>query len=325
MTVFSILGASLGVLLLGGAAVWFQLTQPLFKASVRGNPPAVDAGRLRADVETISRDFYPRSARYPENLSKLADFIQARFETAQARVSRQTFIVDGNPYHNVFAAFGPDTAERVIVGAHYDTAGIQPGADDNASGVAGLLALAALLQDAPLRLRVELAAYSLEEPPYFRSQRMGSAAHVRLLQKQGARVRMMLALEMIGYFVDAPGSQHFPAPVLRLLYPDRGDFIALVGRLFGGARVRSVKRAMRGASNLPVYSLNAPALVPGVDFSDHLNFWLAGYPALMVTDTAFYRYDGYHSSRDTPDRLDYLRMGKVVQGVYAAVQQMAGG
>jgi len=324
MTPLSALSTTLGVLLLGGGVAWFQITQPLLRAAAGGNAPPLDSGSLRAEVETICRDYFPRSARYPVNLRRLADHIESRFAEAQARVRRQTFVVDGSRYYNVIASFGPDTPERIVVGAHYDTAGVQPGADDNASGVAGLLALAGLLQDARLGLRVELAAYALEEPPYFRSQHMGSAAHVRLLQEQGAQVRMMLALEMIGYFADAPGSQDLPSPALRWFYPDRGNFIAVVGRFFGGAGVRAVKRAMRGASDLPVYSLNAPAVIPGVDFSDHLSFWQAGYPAAMVTDTAFYRYDGYHSPRDTPDRLDYVRMGKVLQGVFAAVLQLAG-
>jgi hypothetical protein len=133
----------------------------------------------------------------------------------------------------------------------------------------------------------------------------------------------MIALEMIGYFSDAPNSQMFPASILRLFYPTEGNFIAIVGNVGQGAVVRRAKRAMRGASALPVYSLNAPRFVPGVDFSDHLQYWAAGYQALMITDTAFYRNARYHTAHDTPETLDYPRMAMVVQGVYAAVLAFA--
>lgn len=168
-------------------------------------------------------------------------------------------------------------------------------------------------------MRVELVAFSLEEPPYFRTAQMGSAIHAASLKKSGVQVKAMLSLEMIGYFSDVPGSQRYPASLLGAFYPSQGNFIAVVGTLGDGLLVRRVKMAMRGASTLPVYSINAPAFVPGVDFSDQLNYSKAGYNSAMITDTAFYRNPNYHTFEDTPEKLDFRRMALVVQGVYAAV------
>jgi Zn-dependent M28 family amino/carboxypeptidase len=210
-----------------------------------------------------------------------------------------------------------------VVGAHYDTAGPLPGADDNASGVAGLLELARLLGTTPPRIAVELVAFSLEEPPAFATPDMGSAVHAASLAAEGARVRLMICLEMIGYFSDRPRSQHFPAPGLGLIYPDVGNFIAVVGKLGQGAAVKRVRGAMRAATPLPVESITAPRLLPGVDLSDHRNYWDHGWDAVMITDTAMFRNPHYHEPSDTPDTLDFERMAQVVTGVHAAVHACA--
>src|SRR5205085_687602 len=173
----------------------------------------------------------------------------------------------------VIASFGPDTKEKLVVGAHYDSAGEQPAADDNASGVAGLIELAGLLNKAVLPLRVELVAYSLEEQPYFGTAQMGSAVHAASLKQKGDSVRCMISLEMIGYYNDAANSQSYPMPGLQALYPSRGDFIMVVAKMNQGGIVRRIKRVMQGATPLPVYSINAPSLVAGIDFSDHRNYW----------------------------------------------------
>jgi Zn-dependent M28 family amino/carboxypeptidase len=302
---------------------WAWMTQPLF-SSVGGNSGvAVESARLEAHVHRLSKTFFPRDARHPENLDRAAAYIRQEFERAGGKVSEQPYEVNGTTYQNVIALFGPDTKERIVVGAHYDTAGEQPGADDNASGVAGLIELAHLLGKTPLPICVELVAFTLEEPGYFRTAQMGSAIHARSLKKQGILVRVMFSLEMIGYFTDVPHSQSFPFSILAAFYPSQGNFIAVVGKLDQGLVVRRVKRAMQSASPLPVHSINAPRFVPGIDFSDHLNYWKAGYDAVMITDTAFYRNKNYHTVWDTPDTLDYQRMAMVVQGVHAAVLAFA--
>ena len=284
---------------------------------------AVSAERLQAHVRALSEEFVPRDYTHPQNLNRAAAYIRDELQRAGARVSVQDFGVRGVTYRNVVASFGPEEGERIVVGAHYDAAGPYPAADDNASGVAGLLELARLLSAAPLRTRVDLVAFPLEEPPFFRTGHMGSAVHARSLRAQGVRVRLMISLEMIGYFTDAPGSQHFPLAVLKAFYPSRGNFITVIGKLGQASAVRRVKRAMRSASPLPVHSINAPRWVPGVDFSDHASYWDAGYAAVMITDTAFYRNPHYHTARDTADTLDYARMAMVVQGVHAAVLRLA--
>jgi len=308
------------------AALVVYMVQP---GSARpGSRPGVevDRARLEAHVRQLSEKLAPRDHSHVANLERVADYVRAEFSAAGAATSDQAFTADGRTYRNVRAFVGPPClpdGERVVVGAHYDTCGALPGADDNASGVAGLIELARALQAAPPALPVELVAFALEEPPHFRTPDMGSAVHARSLRRDGARVRAMISLEMIGCFRDEPGSQSYPAPLLGAIYPRRGDFIAVVACLGQAALTRRIKRAMAEASPLPVWSINAPRWIPGIDFSDHLNYWDAGFDAVMVTDTAFCRNVHYHESGDTADRLDFGRMADVVRGVHASIVDLA--
>ena len=304
-------------------AVWFWLTQPLL-TRVTPNPiRTVDPARLEAHVRKLSVELSPRDVTHIENLDLAAAYISHEFAQSGASVSEQTYRVEGHSYRNIVARFGTETAERIVVGAHYDAAGPYPGADDNASGVAGLIELAHLIGRQPPTMQIELVAFSTEEPPYFRTTGMGSSVHAESLRKENANVRAMLSLEMIGYFSDANGSQRFPVGILSAFYPNQGNFIGVVGRVGDGLLVRRVKKAMSGAAPLPVYAISAPSFVPGIDFSDQLNYWHAGYDAAMITDSAFYRNPNYHSAQDTPEKLDYKRMAMVVEGVYAAVNDLA--
>ena len=321
--IIRIMLVALLVFLLLLVALWFWVTQPLLSSATPNAVRTVDPSRLQAHVRKLSIELAPRDETQIENLDRVAAYIKDEFSQTTAAVSEQAYRVQGNSYRNVIAHFGPESAERIVVGAHYDTAGPLPGADDNASGVAGLIELARLLGAQQLPIRVELVAFSSEEPPYFRTTGMGSSVHAESLRKQGVRVRAMFSLEMIGYFSDAPNSQHFPAAILQALYPSTGNFIGVVGRLSDWSLVRRTKSAMRNASPLPVYSINAPTFIPGVDFSDQMNYWHAGYNAVMITDTAFYRNRNYHTSEDTEEKLDYKRMAMVVEGVYAAVVELA--
>jgi Zn-dependent M28 family amino/carboxypeptidase len=278
----------------------------------------VDPARLEHHVRTLV-GFAPRDEVHPQNLDRAAAYIRRELHDAGGSVADQAFEANGATYRNVLAQFGPETRERIVVGAHYDAAGPHPGADDNASGVAGLIELARLLGKNPPPVHVELVAFTLEEPPHFTSPAMGSAVHARSLKERGIAVRAMIALEMIGYFTDAAASQQYPLSVLKLFYPSRGDFIGVVGKVGQGALVRRIRNAMRRASPLPVHSISAPPTLEGVDFSDHRNYWEAGYEAVMITDTAFFRNPNYHTEDDTPQTLDYERMAWVMKGVFAAV------
>ena len=309
------------ILLIAGLAIY--LTQPLFGVAYQARAHTVAPAKLSAHVRALVRGDQPRDAGHPQNLDVVAAYIHREFALANGATTDQTFQVDSKTYRNVISNFGPETPERIVIGAHYDTHGALPGADDNASGIAGLIELAHLLSKTKLPMRVELVAYTLEEPPYFRTEHMGSHVHAAQLKQQGEKIRAMISLEMIGYFSDADASQDYPNPLMKLLYPARGNFITVVSRLGEASLVRQVKQAMQVTTPLPVYSISAPRLIPGIDFSDHQSYWNMGYPALMVTDTAFNRNRNYHTAEDTPERLDYVRMAQVVEGVHAAVIELA--
>lgn len=309
-------------------AGWFFIAQP---GGDRNSPSSRIAApdRLEAHVRMLTETLTPRDFGHRDNLNRVADYLCREFEAAGARVSRQPFRVQKLfEVQNVRAFFGSAdlSLPRVIVGAHYDAFNDYPGADDNASGVAGLLELARLLGQVPgkdLALPIELVSWCLEEPPFFRTPEMGSAVHARRLKVQGSPVKLAISLEMIGCFSDARGSQSFPVPFLRFYYPGRGDFITVVGDFANRKAVKQIRNAMRGATVLPVHSINAPRGLPGIDFSDHANYWNQGYAALMITDTAFYRNHRYHTATDTADTLDYGRMACVVAGTCEAVLRLA--
>lgn len=296
-------------------AVYQPWVSPLPTLTQHASP-----ARLEKDVRYLSETLYPRGFDNTEHLNTAAKYIRETFQRSGASVSEQDVPIVGGPYKNIIARYGSQQGPLIIIGAHYDAAvameGEQtrwtPGADDNASGVAGLLELARLLGQQAPTASVELVAYASEEPPFFRSDEMGSAVHAASLTRP---VKLMVALEMIGFYDDAPDSQRYPLAGLSWLYPGRGNFIAVVGRMQDISAVRQVKAGLLSVKTLPVYSINAPSFVPGIDFSDHLNYWQRGIPAVMITDTAFFRNTEYHLKGDTADRLDYERMAQVVDGV----------
>lgn len=303
-------------------ATWAYLAQPTL---AKGEPtsPAIDEQRLQDIVKKLSIDFHPRNFRNTKNLEATAAYIQKHFVAAGGTVTIQSFEVSGNTYKNVRCHFGTTESPTVIIGAHYDSHGNTPGADDNASGVAGLIELAYLLGQNTPDGNFELVAYTLEEPPFFATKHMGSHFHAEAIRDEGTAIAGVIVLEMIGYFTDEFGSQDYPALLFKLIYPNTGNFIAVVGKMDQRAFTKQVKVGMQGANDLPIRSINAPAGIPGIDFSDHRNYWKFGYDAVMITDTAFYRNTAYHEAHDTWDRLDYGKMSKVVQGVYNALVQLA--
>lgn len=332
MRLLLIVCSLIGLLLL---AVIVVTTQPSV-SPIASSPPAVDPSRLKAHVRYLSEEVYPRSYDQLQQIDRAAHYIHEQLQATGASVSVQEVTVQGVSYKNIIARFGPATGPTLVVGAHYDSNGESdaqqnttldnlrqthtPGADDNASGVAGLIELSRLLAGQQHSHSIELVAYTLEEMPHFRTEDMGSSWHARTLKKAQRDVRLMLSLEMIGYFSDLPSSQDYPLPFLSSLYSDRGNFVALVGKLGDFAATRRAKAIMLGATDLPVYSINTSPLVPGIDYSDYQSYWKEGMPALMVTDTAFLRNKHYHLASDTYEKLDYARMAKVVQAVYAVVQ-----
>lgn len=306
------------VLCIVGSA--FYVTSPIL-GSLPASPKVaieVDTTLLKADVVYLADSCYPRNFDNQPMLNKAADFIQMRLEKLGYETHLQAYEAKRVPHKNVIARIGPKTEEIIVLGAHYDVCGDQPGADDNASAVAGLLALAELFQknQDKLKYQIELVAYSLEEPPFFRSNKMGSFVHAKSLHDAGIKVKAMVCLEMIGYFDDAPKSQDYPIGALKAIYPTKANFIAVVGKLGQGKITRHFKKYMKSGSSLPVESISAPESMVGIDFSDHRNYWQHDYPAVMITDTSFFRNKNYHQKSDTPDTLDYTKMAEVVKGAY---------
>ena len=299
-------------------ALWFLITQPFVGSMDR--VPNIDSNpaRLRQHVVTLAEQLPAQYSGHELQMQKAA-FIFERMSRYTRRVRYQRFNVDGVEYRNVLGSIGEDKpgCSVLVIGAHYDTFEDKPGADDNSSGVAGILEIMRQLQDRNMRCPVEFVAYANEEPPFFRTENMGSYVHAESLENRGLDLRLMISVEMIGYYDDAPDTQTYPIGMMKYLYSDRADFISVVGDFSNIGAVRDAKKIMASQMGMPVYSINAPRSMVGIDFSDHLNYWNRGMPALMVTDTAFYRNGWYHTDKDLPDTLDYTRMADVVNGLTA--------
>jgi len=317
---FTRLLAGISPLLLAALSAVSCVTQPLVRP-IGSRAVEVDAAALERHVRMLAITFHPRSVDNLPNLERTADYVLAQLRSTGAETAEQLVEADGKQFRNLIARFGPRDGPLIVIGAHYDSCGDTPGADDNASGVAGLLELARLLALTPPRHAVELVAFTLEEPPYFRTESMGSHWHARELKRLNREVRLMLSLEMIGFYRDGARTQAYPVSALKMLYPDEGNFIGIVAPLGDFTATRRVKGLFQGASDLPVVSINAPRTLQGVDFSDHASYWHFDMPAMMITDTSFFRNPNYHEAGDTPQTLDYTRMAKVVRAVHAVAME----
>jgi Zn-dependent M28 family amino/carboxypeptidase len=213
--------------------------------------------------------------------------------------------------------------EVVVVGAHYDSVQGCAGANDNGSGVAALLEVARLLAGTKPERTLRFVAFPNEEAPFFGTDAMGSAQYARRCRTRGENVAAMLSLETMGYYSDAPDSQSYPLGLAALGYPAEGNFIAFVGDYNSRALLHAAIDTFRKTTGFPSEGLGAPAMIPGVGWSDHYAFWQEGYPAIMVTDTAPFRYPHYHTPEDTPDRIDYDRFARVVVGVARVVATLS--
>jgi len=284
------------------------------------------AAYLYKVVTALAQEIGVRTHLDVDKLGRCADAIAGEFNSFGFKTTRQPVPIDGNTYQNIIAErAGNASPEKIlIVGAHYDTVRTTPGADDNASGVAGLLALARTFAGVTMSKTVRFVAFALEEPPFFRTRNMGSYHYARSLKKNREKVEGMICLEMIGFFSDREGSQQYPFPLLRRKFPTKGNYIAMVGNMRSKRFTKTTAESFIKAVDLPVVTLNAPPIVIGIDFSDHWSFGKFGYTALMVTDTAFYRNPHYHAATDLPETLDYNRMAKVVRGLTAAVKEWGG-
>ncbi|MCA9633350.1 MAG: M28 family peptidase [Myxococcales bacterium] len=260
-------------------------------------------------------------------LAEISDWLSAQLEQAGYQVNRHGIELDGSTVMNleVEVPGGLRGGELIVVGAHYDAVSGTPGADDNASGVAGVLALARSYAGRRHQRSLRFVLFVNEEPPHFQTPTMGSYVYAKSLSESGRAVRAMLSLESIGYYSDAPKSQQFPTATLARQHSPVGDFVAVLGDETSAPLVDVTSKLLHKHATLPVEQHVLASDVQGIDWSDHWSFWQFGYPAVMITDTAPFRNPNYHKETDTPETLDYGRMARVVSGVDAAIVDLAGG
>ncbi|MFN7086448.1 MAG: M28 family peptidase [Burkholderiales bacterium] len=280
--------------------------------------------RLRAHVGVLARDIGERNVWRPAALAAAQAYIAAQWQQQGYAVAAQRYTTAGVDSANLEIAIAgaSQSDEIIVVGAHYDSVQGSPGADDNASAVAALIELPRLLAGVRPARTLRLVAFVNEEPPFFFWGDMGSGVYAKAARRRGDDIHAMFSLEMLGCYSEARGSQRYP-PLLRRFYPDCGNFIAFVSNLRSRRLLKQAVAAFRRHSDFPAESAALPAWVPGVAWSDQLSFWRQGYRAVMVTDTAFYRYPYYHTALDTPERLDYGRLAAVTDGLARAFVELA--
>lgn len=293
-------------------------------------PPLTEEQRgvesdLRASVKQLAETIGERNLFRYKQLVAAADYIHGMLASFGYEVRRHRYQVSGRTCENLEAEIrGTDKpADILLIGAHHDSVQGSPGANDNATGVAALLALAQAFAGAKPSLTVRFVAFTNEEPPFFQSRHMGSRVYAQRCHAQGEKILLMLSLETIGYYSDEPGSQRYPFP-LSFFYPSTGNFIAFVSNIENAPWIRQLLTVFRRHAQIPSEGGAVWEWIPGVTWSDHWSFWKEGYPAVMVTDTAPNRYPHYHTAADTPDKIDFARMARVVSGLRRIIEEVAG-
>lgn len=312
----------------GFASLWRMTQMPL--KSYRGPLPPVSreqseqASRLETHVRYLSMNVGERNIPHAGSLQAATNYIRSELARAGYSVIEQPYAVEGDTVSNLEAQLaGSDANEpAIVVGAHYDSVVGTIGADDNATGAAGVLELARELQETKLRRTVRFVFFVNEEPPYFQTEQMGSLSYARQLRRAGVPISAMISLEMLGYYSDLPDSQKYPSG-LGMFYPDRGNFIGFVSNSASRGLLRRAVREFRESTKFPSEGLAAPDTWPGVGWSDQWSFWRVGYPAIMITDTAVFRYPYYHTAEDRVTEINFEKMARVVEGIKSVVVDLA--
>ncbi len=298
--------------------------------SFRGSLPTLTdtqreiATDARRHVGELAASIGYRSTFHPRQLAHAAQYLKGELESLGYQVKDHSFPSRGSPAPNLEAVLTGTTwpAEIVVVGAHFDSFQGTPGADDNASGVAGVLALAKMFANKPQQRTVRFVLFPNEEPPAFQQSDMGSLVYAKACRAANDRVVAMLSLETIGYYKQTPGTQKYPFP-MALLYPSEGNFIGFATNFSNRELLKECVRVFRSSANFPSEGAALPEGIPGVGWSDHWAFWQVGYPAVMITDTALFRNPNYHTASDTMDTLDFDSMARVIEGVASVLLHIA--
>jgi Zn-dependent M28 family amino/carboxypeptidase len=296
--------------------------RPRLNAKAREVVNALE-GYLKGHVGALAEEIGPRNVFFPAKLKAAADYIRTFWEDLGYAVTVQTFEVEATSCGNLSVeVLGGSKPEKiVVVGAHYDTIYHSPGANDNGSAVAALLELSRLAKDKGFNWTIRFVAFTNEEPPFFKTRHMGSLVYAKSCRKRKEDIVAMISLETLGYYREEPKTQKYPFP-FRFFYPDTGDFLAVVGNLHSKSVVRSFAVSFLTASDFPIECAAPFGFITGIDWSDHWAFWQCGYQAIMLTDTALFRYPYYHSAEDTADKLDYPNLARVTYGVDKALELM---
>lgn len=281
--------------------------------------------KIRKHIQVLAKDIGERNSFQYQNLEKAADYIKEEFKSYGYQPQEQVYRIGEQSYCNIIATKpGKDKKDKIIiVCSHYDSVWGSPGADDNASGVAGLLELARLLYKNNLDKTVKFIAFTNEEPPMFMSHAMGSFQYAQEAKRRGEDIEAVLCLESIGFYSEKRKSQSYPFG-LASFYPDKGNFISIVSNFNSRHLLKRIVKEFKQVSNFPLEYLVAPIFfAPAISFSDNWSFWRFGYKSVMITDTAFYRNPFYHTQDDTADKLNYQSISSVVEGLYNVILKLA--
>ncbi|MFH1777488.1 MAG: M28 family peptidase [Candidatus Omnitrophota bacterium] len=298
------------------------------KSIIFALPEGVIVDKLKMHVETLSSEIGERNAYDFESLERARKYITDKFKEYGYCAAYEEYNIDHIPdkkFYNIIAEKKGEAKhnEVIIIGAHYDSCPGTVGADDNATGVSMLLELARVLNKIKFSRTIKFIAFVNEEPPFFKTEHMGSFIYARGAKRRKEKIVYMFALESIGYYVEEKNSQHYP-PGLSFFYPDKGNFIAFVSNLGGIFSLKKCANIFRRHSTLPAEVLAAPAILSGVDFSDHWSFWQHNYPGIMITDTAFYRNPYYHTIMDTPETVNYRKLAELFEGLKQVLIELSG-
>jgi len=314
------------LIVLAAAVWWFLLRMPgknILNAAALSPAEVALRDELIADVRTLGAEIGERNIPRYRRLKLASDFIEKSFAHAGLSPRRDSYKINGLTCDNIEAEIRGTDPQIILIGAHYDSVFGAPGANDNGSGVAAILALARRFAGKPTTSTLRFVAFVNEEPPYFQTRQMGSFVYAERCKARNEQIVAMISLETIGYFSDAPHSQTYPVPLIGSLYPNRANFIGFVGNVRSRALLQRAVGLFRQQEKLPSEGATLPSFVPGVSWSDQWSFWQHGYPAIMITDTALFRYRHYHTPADTPDKLDYDRFALVVSGIENVIVDLA--